>query len=496
MSAIVTHGCRLREGRAVKALAVLAVVGLGLLNAQAAMARGIPAAGAAAPACNVTWTGKGAQPQWTIPQNWSTGVVPGRTSDVCIDNPALFVLVHANVSIAVHSLQVSGAALFLDGTAAHPLTATVATSINLIPGTGNGGNSKIYLTDASIHAARINDNTGSSFITSVSGTNRIVSPDLVVSNFGWLVVGSGKLTVTSFSSLANGTLTGTIESGGVLVLPGDVTRLVSARVDLTGLDPIQDPSGHDALASLTSVDAQSSLFANSDLALGGSLTVSGNVSLGTLTVNGTCTLAGTLATLSAGTLQGSQVLIGKLATLAAGAITGNVVNSGTVDSPATITGSYTQAPSGNLEAVGGPLAVTGKATLSGFVGAGGTAGTTAPLITFASRIGNFTSHSLGFNLVTKADQIDAVFEPQIAAAPATIAPGMAVTVGGASFPALSQVSIYLDVASGTPLATASVRRNGFFSVAAAIPASAKAGTHKLIAVGANNALAQTTITVS
>ena len=54
MSAIVTHGCRWREGRAVKALAVLAVVGLGLLNAQAAMARGIPAAGAAASACNVT----------------------------------------------------------------------------------------------------------------------------------------------------------------------------------------------------------------------------------------------------------------------------------------------------------------------------------------------------------------------------------------------------------------------------------------------------------
>jgi hypothetical protein len=497
MSVTVTQLGPRREGPAVKALAALAVVGFGLLNAQAAVARGVPAAGPGAPACSVTWTGQGAQPQWTIPQNWSTGAVPGPTSDVCVDNPTSFL--HANVSIAVHSLQVSGAALFLDGTAGHPLTATVATSISLPPGSGNGGTSKIYLTDASIHAGRINDTSSASFINSISGTNRIVSPNLVVSNFGWLTVQSGKLTVTSFPSLANGTLSGTIQSQGTLVLPGDVTRFASARVDESGPNPIQDASGHNALAGLTSIDAQSTLDApGTDLALNGSLTSSaGDISLGALTVNGTCTLEpGTPTSLTVGTLRAKQVVISKDAILGANAVTGTVVNSGTVLAPGTVTGSYTQSSSGSLAVAGGPLAVTGKATLSGSVEAGGALGTTEPLITFASRSGNFTSHGLGFGLVTKAHEIDAVIESQIAAVPSTVAPGGSITIDGASFQPLGQVSVYLDVASGTPLATGSTGRHGSFAISATIPSSAKAGTHELIAVGLNGQRAQTTITVS
>jgi hypothetical protein len=326
----------------------------------------------------------------------------------------------------------------------------------------------------------------------------VVSPDLVVSNSGWVNVFSGKLVVTGLPSLANGTLADgnfVVAPNSVLVLPGDVTRLVAANVQVSAQNAIQDPSGHDALAGLTSIDAQSQL-GSPDLALNGSLTASGMENVGTLTVTGSCTLDG--GTLSAGTLHAGQVVIGQAAILAASAITANVANSGTMTAPATLTGSYTQVLSGSLNAFGGPLAVAGKATLSGSVDTAGTVqGESLPLITFASRTGNFTSHGLGFILVTKANQIEAVIEPQIAATPATVAPGGAITIEGASFPFGTSVGIFLDVVGGTPLGTASARPNGGFSISATIPASTKAGTHKLIAVGSNNkALAQTTITVS
>ena len=496
MSATVIQIARWRRRKAVSALAVLALTGLALVNAQAASARWAPAPGVLATNCTVTWTGQGAQPIWTIPQNWSTGVVPDSASDVCIQNAD----VQVNASIAVHSLQLGSQTDFdLNGTAAHRVTATVATAVSLITSSSSGP-SKIYLTDATLRAAQINDTSPNSFINGASGTNRLASPDLVVSNLGWLNVFSGKLIVTSMHTLANGTLTGgrfAIGLKSVLVLPGDVTRLVAASVAVTGPNEIRDQAGHNALAGLTSIDAKSFLQAGTvDLALNGSLTASGVESVGTLTVKGSGTLRG--GTLSVRALHAGQVMIGKAATLGAGAITGNVVNSGTVTAPAAVTGNYTQTRTGSLSAFGGPLAVAGKATLSGSVDTSGTTqGATVALIRFASRTGNFTTHGLGFILAAKPHQIDAVIERQIAATPATVAPGGAITVEGAGFLSRAEVRIFLDVASGTPLATASAKPNGQFNVTATIPASTKAGTHRLIAVGSDNKeLAHTTITVS
>src|SRR5579863_4336414 len=142
----------LRRGpAAVSILTVLAVAGLVLAGGGEAVARG--AAGAGAVACDDTWTGQGAQPVWAIPQNWSTGAVPGRASNVCIDTAGD---VDVDASIAVRSLHVNAGHIHLNGSAAHRLSAAITAAVDLSPGTG-GGTSAIYLTDTTLTAARISD---------------------------------------------------------------------------------------------------------------------------------------------------------------------------------------------------------------------------------------------------------------------------------------------------------------------------------------------------
>jgi hypothetical protein len=62
-------------------LTSLAIPATVIATGAAALAGAAPAAAAS---CTVTWVGGGSTTLWTNAQNWSTGQVPGATSDVCM----------------------------------------------------------------------------------------------------------------------------------------------------------------------------------------------------------------------------------------------------------------------------------------------------------------------------------------------------------------------------------------------------------------------------
>ena len=446
----------------------------------------------------MTWVGRATRPLWTIGKNWSTGTVPGPASDVCIGTG---VNVLTDVSISVHSLHLGiDAGIALEGTSSNPLTATVATSVDLTP----GGASRIDLAFASIDAAQINDQGGTIF---TDGTSNLTSPDIVFGQGGSLQAANGTTALTSLPQLSNGTLTGaTIDtSGATVVLPADITHLVSANVGVGANSAIKDAAGKNALTGLTSIDSQSSLLLDSNLALTGSLSSSGNVTVGfqTLAVPGTFTQAQGTLSVEQGTLKASQVTIDPGATLLdGGSIGGSLVNDGFAQASGTahVTGNYTQAAGAKLASgFGGVLAVAGQATLAGEVLSAEIfprAGDTSPAITFGSLSGGFTSVGLGFTQLTTARAIDVVTTPQIVASAATVAPGQTLTVTGQSFGFQTTVRIFLDRVSTRPLATTHAGYRGVLATPVTIPASVKAGSHHLIAVGSNGNQAETTITVS
>jgi hypothetical protein len=490
---------RLAAGLAIPA-ALAVVVGGAAFIAPAAASAAVTAR-AAAPACTVHWVGKAVLPDWTNPKNWSTGQVPGPTSDVCIGTG---VDVLTDISITVHSLNLGPfAGIAMEGTSSNPLTMTVTTSITLTP----GGASRMDLTDTTVNAAQISNQGGTIF---TDGTVSLVSPDIVFGAGGSLQAANGPTSLTSLANLAGGTLTGASfsTSGATVVLPGDITHLVSSNVGVGAVSGIQDANGHNALTGLTSVDANSSLTADSALSLTGGLIANGNVSVQNqgLTVHGAYTQAQGTLQLFQTKLTASQVTIDQPAFLNAyvgpDTIAGNLVNDGTVftGGSAHVTGSYTQAPGANLGAgFSGTLKVAGLATLAGTLSPDDIfpiPGTTSPAVTFGSRSGDFTSVGLGFTLLTTATAVDAVATPQIAASPATVAPGGTVTVTSASFKFQSSVKIFLDRVGGKLLATTEAGYRGRFSVSGTIPLTTKAGGHTLIAVGSDGSQASVPITVS
>jgi hypothetical protein len=460
----------------------------------------LAASGLTAPRCTVTWTGGGSKVLWNIAQNWSTGQVPGATSDVCMTP---FAIVTATGPISVHSLRVGGEmTVVFQGTASHPSHVTIATALD------NQGN--VELDNSSLSAPQVNNDNG----LESQGTSVLTSPAL--HNTGDLVALAGGLTLTdSLAQLSNGTLSGgqwEALDNGLLTLPGDITSLASGMVGVGTGSQIGDPAGHNALTGLTSVGAQASFdFAGSDLTLAGSLVSQGTLNVGdyasgsTLAVHGTLTVAGgTMGMQSQSTVSARTVRIGQGASLSAlGTIAGNLVNDGSVG-PAyhlAVTGNYTQTTGASLAAGFVPeLQVAGKATLAGELIASQVPppppGTRATALTFGALSGGFTSHSLGFTLDTLANQIDVIARPQIAASPVTVAPGGALTVNGGDFGLGSNVTVFLDRSGGTVLGTARASAYGAFTAGGTIPSSVPAGTHKLIAVGSDGRHAQTTITVS
>jgi hypothetical protein len=493
------HGRQFRLARGLVASAVLVAASGGLATATAAAS-----AGRATPTCTDSWIGTASTGQWTDASNWSTGKVPGPADDVCIITKG-FADALATASIKVRSLQLGNEdGIDLTGSQSNPLTLTVATSVQL-----TRQFSEIRLTSASIDAAQI-DNSGAIF---TSGTCDLTSPDIAFAGAGRLDAEAGTTTLSSLSQLSNGTLTGVHistpfpTSSAIVVLPGDITQLKSGEIDLGSNSVIEDPAGHNALTGLTSIGAHGTLAANTNLTLSAGLTVSGNLDEdGTLALGGPLSVQapGNVLTDSGMVLNTSQVTIGRKAGLLGdGTITGNLVNDGELvisgGIPALqVNGNYTQSRDGRLFISRPDFAVKGRATLAGFLGLGLFATgphNSEPVITFGSLSGGFGQHSVGFNLVTKAHEIDASRVPQIAARHTTVAPGATVVVTGGSFDRDSKVALFLDSTSGTPLRTL-VPNNGRFADSVTIPASTPAGQHTLIAVGSGSDQATTTITVS
>jgi hypothetical protein len=389
-----------------------------LLCAAALLA--VAAAGgnlAQAQSCTATWTGNAGNGSWSTAGNWSPRKVPGTTSDVCIP---LFTqadgagLDGSTKSISVHSIQIAEGGSLILGSG----KVSIATSL-----INDGG---LFLYGTTVTAASIDmPNPGQ---ISVYGNSVITSPEF--SNpTGLVYVGAGftlKLTDNPVQ-LVNGNLSGGNweTQAGTLILPSDITQITTQQgaaygttvsLDGTG-SAIEDASGNDALATLTSVGPSSvlGLFTSASLTIDQGLTIQGVVDAsGTLRVNGTYTLESGGSTGIGGSLTATSVNVESGSSLGgSGSVVSSIMNSGTVTPGVlTVTGNYTQTAGGALtEVFGSTLHVNSNATLSGALNVTinpkrpPKSGQMYTALTFGSLSGSFTSHTTGYTLATNANNI-------------------------------------------------------------------------------------------
>jgi fibronectin-binding autotransporter adhesin len=270
--------------------------------------------------------------------------------------------------ISVHSLQLAQGATLLIGSGSF----SIATSL-----TDQGF---ITLSGTSLSAGSI-DLPSPGNIT-VNGNSSITSPAFSNSTGTVTVDTGGTLRLTDNPvQLQNGTLSGgNWLDSGVLVVPGDISQITTqgtvVSVDGQG-SAVQDASGHNALATLTSVGSGAALALDdgASLAVAQGLTSQGIVSVGSgiggsLTVNDTYTLeSGASTGLGSGTLTATSVSVQAGSGLGGqGTVASSVTNNGNVgpQGSLTVTGNYTQTASAALtEQFGSTLNVTSNATLSG-----------------------------------------------------------------------------------------------------------------------------------
>jgi hypothetical protein len=212
----------------------------------------------------------------------------------------------------------------------------------------------------------------------------------------------------------------------VLVVPGDIAHITTqgtvVSIDGTG-SAVQNASGHNALATLTSVGSGAVLAVDegASLTVARGLTSQGVIDVGlgsggSLMVSGRYTQAsGATTNMGAGTLTATSVDVQSGSTLQGnGTVAGPVADNGTVapQGSLTVTGNYSQAASAGLtEQFGSTLNVGSNATLSGTLTVTVNPkhpphpGATYTALTFASLNGSFTSHTAGFTLTTSAKNI-------------------------------------------------------------------------------------------
>ena len=380
---------------------VLAVLALGLM--------GMAAPAMASTSCSVTWTGNAGNGLWSTASNWSTDRVPGPTSNVCI--PTL-TTANATPPISVHSIQVGEGASLLFGSG----SVSIATSL-----TNQGF---ITLTGTALSAASITLPSPGNITT--YGNSSITSP--AFSNTSTVSVGTGTLRLADDPvQLQNGTLSGgSWLVSGVLVVPSDISQVTTqgtvVSIDGTG-SAVQDASGNNALATLTTVGPRVALAIDegASLTVAQGLTSQGVVDVGTgsagsLTVSGAYTQAsGATTNMSVGTLTATSVSVQPGSTLQGnGTVTSSVTNNGNVapQGSLTVTGNYSQAASAALtEQFGSTLNVTSNATLSGALNVTVNPkhppqpGAVYTALTFGSLNGSFTSHTAGYTLTTNATNI-------------------------------------------------------------------------------------------
>jgi hypothetical protein len=369
------------------------------------------------PSCSVTWTGNAGNGSWSTASNWSTHRVPGPTSDVCI--PTLTTadgagLLGSTPSISVHSIQVAegGSLLFGSG------KVSIATSLT------NQGFITLYGTTLSAGSIDLPapgeiDSYDNSSITSPAFSNAA----------GTVSVGTGGTLRLADNpvQLQSGTLSGgNWLVAGALIVPSDISQITTqgtvawgtvVSIDGTG-SAVQDASGHNALATLTSVGSTAvlALFDGASLTLPQGLTSQGVVDVGgSLTVSGTYTQASGAATNMGGSLSATSVIVQPGSTLGGnGTVESSITDNGTVAPHGilTVTGNYTQTGGGALtEQFGSTLQVNLNATLSGALNVTVNpkhppkSGATYTALTFGSLSGSFTSLTAGYTLTTSANSI-------------------------------------------------------------------------------------------
>jgi hypothetical protein len=366
---------------------------------------------AQAQSCNVEWTGNAGNGSWSTAANWSTHKVPGPTSDVCI--PTLTTadgagLLGSTPSIFVRSIQVAegGSLLFGSG------KVSIATSLI------NQG--FITLFGTTLSAASIDlpapgeiDAYDNSSITSPAFSNAA----------GTVSVGTGGTLRLADNpvQLQNGNLSGgSWLVSGVLVVPSDISQITSSAIPygtVVSVDAgavVQDASGKNALATLTSVGSTAVLAVGS-LTVAEDLTSQGIVNVGSLAVSGRYTQESGATTRISGSLSATSVIVQPGSTLQGnGTVESSITNDGTVapQGSLTVTGNYTQTGGGALtEQFGSTLNVKSNATLSGVLNVTVNpkhppkSGATYTALTFGSLNGSFTSFTAGFTLTTSANSI-------------------------------------------------------------------------------------------
>jgi hypothetical protein len=325
---------------------------------------------AQAQSCSVTGTGNAGNGSWSTASNWSPRKVPGPASDVCI--PTFTTADGAGLdgsssSISVHSIQVAegGSLLFGSG------RVSIATSLT------NQGFMTLYGTTLSAASIAL-PNQGE---IDVYDSSSITCP--AFSNAaGTVSVGAGGTLRLADNpvQLQNGNLSGGnwLVSSGVLILPSDISQISApvayttvVSIDGTG-SAVQDASGHNALATLTSVGSTAvlALFDGASLTVAQGLTSHGVVDVsGSLTVTGTYTQASGAATNMGGSLSAASVIVQPGSTLGGnGTVASSITNNGTVAPRGilTVTGNYAQTGGGALtEQFGSTLQVNLNAALSG-----------------------------------------------------------------------------------------------------------------------------------
>jgi fibronectin-binding autotransporter adhesin len=364
---------------------------------------------ASSPSCSVEWTGNAGNGSWSTASNWSTHKVPGPTSDVCILTLAT---VDATPSISVHSIQVGEGASLLFGSG----KVSIATSLT------NQGFITLFGTTLSSGSI---DLPAPGEIDSYDNSS-ITSPGF--SNTGTVSVGTGGTLRLADNpvQLQNGTLSGgNWLVAGALIVPNDISQLTTqgtvVSIDGAG-SAVQDASGNNALATLTSVGSGAvlALFDGASLTVAQSLTSQGVVDVGSgsggsLTVSGTYTQASGAATNMAGSLSATSVSVQPGSTLRGnGTVASSITDNGTVapQGSLTVTGNYTQTGGGALTGqFGSTLHVNLNATLSGALNVTVNpkhppkSGATYTALTFGSLNGSFTRHTAGFTLTTSANSI-------------------------------------------------------------------------------------------
>jgi hypothetical protein len=362
----------------------------------------------ACPTGGIQWTGNAGDGRWANAANWSPRKVPGSTSDVCIPT---FGQADATPPISIHSIKVTeGGTLIIQGSAK---AFSVATSVNL------PGYIEIY-DGATLSAGSIDmPNPGQ---ISVYGNSTLTSPAFSNST-GTFYVGVGatvRLTDNPVQ-LQNGNLSGgnwDVDDTGVLILPSDISQITTQQgaaygtvLDVQGRGALQDTSGNDPLATLTSVGS-SSVLAVPSLTLNHDLTTQGNVDVVTLTISGTLTVE---SGGSAGgtSLTATSVDVQAGGSFGGGTIASSVTNNGTVTAGGTVTGNYTQGTGGTLVSQFGTglLTVKGHASLAGALNVQvnpkhpPASGAHYVTLKASPLSGSFATHTAGFTVTTSGNSV-------------------------------------------------------------------------------------------